>query len=323
MVRWERGVSHAHFVEMLSQCLNLEELRIIRVWLYCDKKKKKKNGHHNFSGGVTNERRIDARAISTACPKLHTIEYDRSYWAGNLHDEIWPLGVMEHLPANVFRNLKLSTDGYYPFDEFHVYAAMGRHPTSLETVVIDTAMTSHAIQSILNTCQNLSHLQIGSPIDLEDTSSTIWAASGLRHLSLCVKADLPHSSLPGRRFYRPYYLQLPARAPTVQEKMAFERLDRFYGQIGRQTELKRLDLFLDRGVQEEEPDSDSYSDASDDDDQEVEESEDESEEEVEKHGDKSSLSYADNSEQLAKEKKGLERQGFEKKESKTVVQGGP
>ncbi|KAG0274117.1 hypothetical protein BGZ96_004488 [Linnemannia gamsii] len=235
---------------MLAQFPNLEELRVCEAdVVYPDDRI---------------PRSIDATMIAKSCPKIRVIELDGSDelspdYSVDGYDETWPLRVMAALPdESGFKALRLTSTGYPPaLRESWVRAAVERHEINLETVEISVSIISPATRAILKTCQGLVNFKVESSFDLEDANgSTPWVCKGLQQLCLKVKVRLSMptylSSMSSVKVYKPYYLRLPTKGPPSREVVVFGQLENFYEQIGNLTQLRRLELYFQRGVDLEE-----------------------------------------------------------------------
>ncbi|KAF9136006.1 hypothetical protein BGW39_009058 [Mortierella sp. 14UC] len=226
LVAW--GMEHSTVSEILSvfdHCPNIDRLKVPSV-----------------SFAPTSPELVTlARSISDRCPHLRTLSV--------LDDPDGPLlvSLMEAMPANQLEAVKINTFEYSGIDLATTRRVFTNHAASLRLVNLryTTGMSSKDMMVIFEVCAGLEEFKKHpSPysgdvfITLSDAIAVPWASKKIKHLELTigipdlVGVDIPYYS---RRGPGPVMLE-------VQERERFDKLEKFYRQIGGLVELEYLDL---------------------------------------------------------------------------------
>ncbi|KAF9118536.1 hypothetical protein BGW39_001064 [Mortierella sp. 14UC] len=186
---------------------------------------------------------VDGAAIGRLCPALRKIYYTAS--KSPLLNGAWPFKTLMTIPKNQVETFDFGGQGGAPLDGEFIGDSLLRHGQSLRTIRIDHRVPSMAIRGILNECVVLEDLNVDlSHIDLGDAvAASPWASSRIRSLKLNIRIEqLPdHPGLPRQSKYRPFYIRKPPVLLPGEER-TFERLEVLYRQIGKQKELRLLQL---------------------------------------------------------------------------------
>ncbi|KAG9064814.1 hypothetical protein KI688_003074 [Linnemannia hyalina] len=209
------------YLSIFESCPNLKTLELMEI---------------TFPDG------LDGADIGRMCPHLRNLRFDGAVEMTG--DRLWPLGIMETLPRDRMEILNYYGGGPDQWlDATVVGKTLLRHSCSLREFHACSRTASAAMRMILATCEALEVLEICcSSIDLADAVGSPWASSKLKSLSLDIKITLLSLSLPAGTPYVPSYLKTPPAQLTKDEKYLFTQLEFLYQQIGKQEDLKVLQL---------------------------------------------------------------------------------
>ncbi|KAG0367067.1 hypothetical protein BGX24_003414, partial [Mortierella sp. AD032] len=213
-----RGATDEYFLTMFEHCPGLEHL--VMYW---------PSHPHN----------VDGAAIGRICPNLRHIYYTSC--TSRLPSGAWLFGTLTTIPENQLKAFDYRWLGA-PLDIELTGGSLARHGHSLKKIRIDSRVHSKAIRRILNECAVLEVLEIGlSHIELRDAvAASPWASSRITTLKLNIGIGrLPDQ--PPHSKYKPFYLRTPPVLLLGEEKI-FEQLEDLYREIGKQKELRRLQL---------------------------------------------------------------------------------
>ncbi|KAF9138102.1 hypothetical protein BGX30_009589, partial [Mortierella sp. GBA39] len=127
-----------------------------------------------------------------------------------------------------------------------------RHSSTLREISLNGYMRidSKVVQTILVECEALESFKVHCPnycdprplcLHLEDAIEIPWASTRIQELQLAI-------AIPERPLFlpvdgtTPYYNRPPPTTLSVEETQQFKDLESFYRQIGKLTQLRRLDL---------------------------------------------------------------------------------
>ncbi|KAF9132590.1 hypothetical protein BGW39_011768 [Mortierella sp. 14UC] len=218
LVEWFEDPSKEDFLSIIKHCPRLEKLEMDEVMAPV--------GVHGAD-------------IGRLCPKLCDIYYYGSF--KEKRKNAWPFETMETLPENRMEKLDVTSPSDYCLDEIGVGRTLLRHSCTLRVIKFDTTVASVALGMILHECEALELLYTANTtIDLDDAVAYPWASSRMTHLSLEIQISPPLST-PGT-LYIPYYFRTPPDQPSADDHGIFARLENFYRQIGKQKDIRILDI---------------------------------------------------------------------------------
>ncbi|OAQ22404.1 hypothetical protein K457DRAFT_131308 [Linnemannia elongata AG-77] len=174
---------------------------------------------------------LDGARVAKMCPKIRNITYGNP--ATREIVEEWPYKLLRALPEHqleTFRHHEANT----PLEGDLVGPALMRHSRSLRDIWIQNRITSKTVRIILECCEALEALSVqDSTVDLEDAIAGPWACSRISVLKLDIETMVPR---------KPLYRSPPPSRRSAQEQRLFDRLEIFYRQIGKLTNLRYLHL---------------------------------------------------------------------------------
>ncbi|KAF9092360.1 hypothetical protein BGX29_010504 [Mortierella sp. GBA35] len=158
--------------------------------------------------------------------------------------------VMETLPEQQVEALSVSNSDF-SMDEMTARMIFRRHSATL-------AIRSKAVQTILVECGALEKFQVrffenhgGLFIHLVDAVEKPWACTKVHRFDLTIGV----TEIELEQDQEPYYFRESPTTLTAEEEQQFALLEKLYRQIGKLTEVRRLDLRLewldDQGVPHE------------------------------------------------------------------------
>ncbi|KAK3836794.1 MAG: hypothetical protein J3R72DRAFT_450150 [Linnemannia gamsii] len=184
--------------------------------------------------------------IGQHCPHLRSIDCHEFVKST---DDLFPFRIMESIPVHRVEKLTFS-GSFTKLTDPTVDLAFQRHSKTLQ--MIDLTQFHHSsrmsISSVIfKECLNITNLSIGSLSDslyiaLDDAIEVSWSCTNLQQLKLCISG----CELPCDPELDPYYSRPAPIALTKAEEQQFSRLERLYYQIGRLSELQRLELTMVR-----------------------------------------------------------------------------
>ncbi|KAK3837690.1 MAG: hypothetical protein JOS17DRAFT_786799 [Linnemannia elongata] len=156
-----------------------------------------------------------AKTIVALCPKLRTLQF---YGEGRDTNIEFPFKVLEALPEQQVEQVCIR-NFHIELDEQMARSVFLRHSATLHTL-------------ILQGCS------------LTDSAAIRTVLTEIKHLRLLVRINEPHTE---PELSRPAYFrrEAPVELSPIETRY-FEPLEHFYRQIGKLTELRHLDLRMDK-----------------------------------------------------------------------------
>ncbi|KAG0293613.1 hypothetical protein BGZ96_002567 [Linnemannia gamsii] len=181
---------------------------------------------------------VDGPAIARMCPKICNITFQSIFVSRDPNS--WPYELAETLPENQLETLNHRERDHRCdvalLNTELVGRAMRRHTLTLREIRIDHKVpnSSREIAFVLESCASLEVLSvIQSTLDLGDSVASPWASSSLTLLELDIDTRLGS---------KPYYFRPPPSRRSGKEKRIFGQLEILYRQIGKQKNLRVLQL---------------------------------------------------------------------------------
>ncbi|KAG0281011.1 hypothetical protein BGZ95_007381 [Linnemannia exigua] len=184
--------------------------------------------------------------IGQYCPHLRSLDCHEFVKGA---DDLFPFRIMDSMPTQRVEKLIFS-GSFTKLTDPTTDLALQKHAKTLQ--MIDLTQFHHSSRMsvssfIFKECLNISSLSIGALSDslyitLDDAIEVSWSCNTLQQLKLCISG----CELPCDPEIDPYYSRTAPISLTKAEEHQFSRLERLYYQIGRLSELQRLELLMVR-----------------------------------------------------------------------------
>lgn len=192
---------------------------------------------------MTSQDRIDLMAafVVDRFSKLRRLHFVS---AGSMAGNVLPFKVMESMREQRLEELNCRGSGQ-ALGLSLASTLFQRHSESLRQLNFDGcgSMDSASIKVILGECRALEdlcfHGSEGNCLRLADAVLVDWVTTKILRLSLTVGFTDLQTLYPGQK---PYYRRPAPLKLFAEETQQFELLERFYGQVGKLTQLEMLDL---------------------------------------------------------------------------------
>lgn len=188
--------------------------------------------------------------VGRECPRIQKLY---GVWHCN-NGNLLPFRIMEGSSAHQITELNIDnmhSDLNHPIAS----PAILRHSTTLRHIHLywNDGISRVSAAVIFESCVNLETLKAfdadeGLYIDLEDAQESPWRCTNLRELTICISGcELPINPDPESL---PYYSRPDPIILSEAEVQHFARLERFYLQIGRLTQLRLLHLQMVKVIEQ-------------------------------------------------------------------------